>query len=79
MARWNSETGQIEYFEPRQCPDNPGWLIIDCGCCNGIRWGGCSPIECNRCLGEGIYYKHIKSGVLAQYPGGPLMGREAND
>lgn len=54
----------------------PGWIIINCGCCSGIQWGGEYPRECTHCDGTGSTWKHKKSGVLACYPGGPFLGRE---
>ena len=43
-----------------------GWVQKDCGCCNGIQWGGNEPIDCNICDGKGYYSKHKESGVLAK-------------
>lgn len=57
----------------------PGWEYINCGCCGGIQWGGDTPRDCLVCDGASFYYKHTKSGVLAQYPGGPFLGREPID
>jgi len=65
--------GEIKHCEPKEYPGYPGWLIIDCGCCNGIEWGGEEPRECKRCDGSGAIYKQVKSGVLALYPGGPFV------
>jgi len=64
--------GKIKHCEPKEHPDYPGWLIIDCGCCAGIEWGGEEPRECKRCDGTGAIYKHVRSGVVALYPGGPF-------
>ena len=75
MAHWNSESGKIIYFKEQQS-EIKGWNIIDCGCCGGLRWGGEEPIECNYCEGNGHLFKHIKSGVIAIYPGGEFRGRE---
>lgn len=74
MAYWNSK--KIVYTKPSTCEDNPGWEYIDCGCCGGLQWGGESPRECLVCKGASFYFRHIKSGVLAEYPGGPFLGRE---
>ena len=52
-----------------------GWKHMECGCCAGLEWGGEYPRECKLCGGSGSLYIHVKSGVLAQYPGGPLAGR----
>ena len=74
MAFWNGS--QIIYTKPRPIENYPGWEEVDCGCCGGIQWGGESPRECNDCEGSGRYCRHIKSGVMALYPGGPFLGRE---
>ena len=55
----------------------PGWVVRDCGCRSGEvegrdgRWR-----ECPSCKGWGRVWKHKKSGVLAEYPGGPFLGKE---
>ena len=74
MSYYNSETNKIVIFQPRECDDCPGWMIVDCGCCMGQRWtyGG----ECKRCGGTGVLFLHKASGTYAMYPGGPLRGRE---
>lgn len=77
MAYWDAENNQIVRFPPEPVEDYPGWLLMDCGCCNGIEWGGETPRECRDCGGGGYVFKHKKSGVLAQYPGGPFCGSEA--
>jgi hypothetical protein len=33
------------------------------------------PEECGDCGGSGRIYIHRKTGTVAAYPGGPLMGR----
>ncbi len=62
---------------------NLNWKYINCGCFGGLqlggeslRSGGESLRECPNCKGGGSYFRHIKSGVLAEYPGGPFLGRE---
>jgi hypothetical protein len=70
MSYWDSEQGKIIRWPTEKCEEYPDWDIIDCGCCAGIKWGGETPEECNRCKGSGIIYKHRKSGVIAEYPGG---------
>jgi hypothetical protein len=60
------------------------WKSIRCFCCYGtgmVSDYGCGedfygPKECDMCAGNGKYWKH-KSGVIAQYPGGPFLGKEA--
>lgn len=75
MAHWNPDTHQIVYFPPQEDPEFPNWVREDCGCCAGIKWGGEEPIECNNCAGSGYVWRHKQSGVLAQWPGGPFLGR----
>lgn len=75
MSRWDSDMGVIVRWPTEPCKDYPGWVMEDCGCCVGIQWGGEYPRECRRCGGDGLIFRHIASGVLAQYPGGPLAGR----
>ena len=57
------------------CITNPNWIKVDCDCCGGIKWGGEEPIECKQCRGNGYYCVHIKTGTMALYPGGPLLGK----
>lgn len=71
MAFWNGE--EIRYFKPYPA-EKEGWVWIDCGCCNGLRWGGEIPIECNDCDGTGMLCLHINSGSIGLYPGGPFKG-----
>ena len=78
MAFWDSKAQKIKYRKPIPFPGYPKWLEIDCGCCNGLQWGGYEPRECNICEGAGRYAKHVLSGVLAEYPGGPFLGRDQN-
>lgn len=75
MAYWNSQQQEIVYFKPRDVPEYPGWQEVDCGCCAGIEWGGDVPRECRDCGGSGRQFLHVKSRVLAEYPGGPFTGR----
>ncbi len=78
MAYWDSAKQKIVEWQPRPCKEYPGWQEEDCGCCNGIEWGGEYPRECRDCGGSGIVFHHVKSGVLALYPGGPFLGRLSN-
>lgn len=73
MAHWNGKT--IVRFSPSPYPDYPGWVMIDCGCSNGIEWGGDYPRECKTCDGSGYIAQHIASRTLALYPGGPFCGQ----
>lgn len=60
------------------------WERVPCGCCNGCGMesdyglGGdfYGPKECGGCNGSGVYFRHRRTGTLAAWPGGPLMGRE---
>ncbi len=54
----------------------PGWEHINCICSGGLRYDCLEPTECGDCNGAGVIYRHIKSGVLAEYPGGPFLGRD---
>lgn len=74
MAYWNGK--EIIYHPAKQSEFYPGWEELDCGCCNGLRWGGEQPKDCPDCGGTGRLFRHIKSRVLADYPGGPLRGRD---
>ena len=76
MAYWDDKQNKKVYHKPRPSAWR-GWEVLDCGCCNGIEWGGEEPIECSSCNGSGKYFRHTKSGVLAEYPGGPFLGRES--
>jgi len=51
------------------------WVFENCGCCGGLRWGTETPMECNRCKGNGYYMVHILTGMLSVYPGGPFLGK----
>lgn len=75
MSHWDSEAATIVRHPMKEWPDYPGWWNIDCGCCNGLEWGGEYPQECRDCGGNGYLAWHEKSHVLAWYPGGPLRGK----
>ena len=72
MSYWDSANRRIVHISPRPWDNYPGWLMVDCGCCAGVRWGGEIPEECDRCGGSGRIAQHIKSGKYAHYPGGPF-------
>lgn len=74
MSHWDSAQGIIVRWEP-QPSDNPGWVAMDCGCSAGLQWGGEVPRECLSCGASGWRHVHLKSGVTAVWPGGPLNGR----
>jgi hypothetical protein len=75
MAHWDSENGIIVRHPPEEVAGYPEWEMQDCGCCNGLEWGGDEPIECRKCDGNGVIYHHKISGIDALYIGGPLIGR----
>lgn len=79
MSAWNSATQEVVRWEPRSHPTHEGWALIDCGCCNGIRWGGEEPVPCDDCGEGGWLHVHLGSGVIAWWPGGPLHGRLWHD
>lgn len=74
MAHWDDKRSVIVYWPDRPYAGYPGWVETDCGCCVGIQWGGDSPRECD-CNG-GVLAKHLASGALALYPGGPFRGHD---
>jgi len=76
MSYWDTTTGRVVSHLDEPWPDYPGWVRVDCVCCNGLAWGGEYPRECSYCEGAGQYAKHVASGMLAEYPGGRAMGRE---
>lgn len=62
--------------------DTQNYQRVTCWNCDGKglvasydRDGFLSPDECSTCGGSGNVIRY-KSGVLAKYPGGPLLGRE---
>lgn len=75
MSYWDSENGKIIHLPDTPAENYSGWTQVDCGCCDGIQWGGEYPRECQECGGTGVIYRHNKSGVLALYPGGPFVGK----
>lgn len=77
MAHWDGKN--IVYWLDEPYPGYPGWMSIDCGCCNGIQWGGDEPRDCNQCGGAGRIARHVESGIVALYPGGPIIWRERAD
>lgn len=79
MAFWDSTQNRIIRIPPKPAKAHPGWEERDCGCCDGLRWGGDIPTECGDCAGNGIIFVHLKSGVIAQWPGGPFLGRETRN
>ncbi len=76
MAHWDSTQNKIITVDPIPDPDYSGWETVDCICCNGLEWGGEYPRECKFCRGNGYYSRHIETGTLAEYPGGPFLGKD---
>ena len=73
MSRWIN--GELVRWKPERVVGYPDWWRMDCGCCNGIEWGGSELVECYECGAGGAVYVHVPSRVVALYPGGPLRGR----
>lgn len=76
MSHWDSAAGVIVRWPTESVEGYPNWESFDCGCCAGIEWGGDYPNECRRCAG-GRVCRHVPTGTLALWPGGPLAGRTA--
>jgi len=77
MSHWDGE--KVISWPAERCEQYPAWIKEDCGCCAGIQWGGEFPRECDECAGNGFIYRHESTGTLAQYPGGPLLGKATLD
>lgn len=76
MAHWDGNR-LVSSWQPEfvyvNDPDDPTWIVFDCGCCNGLKWSnGTEPIECE--CGDGSLFVHIATGTVAAWPGGPLVG-----
>jgi len=76
MSAWDSKNGVVVRWKPERIEGYENWWTVDCGCCNGICWGGEEPIECRFCMGRGTICVHRPSGTLAEWPGGPLLGKD---
>lgn len=76
MSYWDHTTQTIVSFPPEPDIEHPGWQTEDCGCCAGLEWGGDEPRECRTCDGRGEISRHLKTGTLARWPGGPFIGKE---
>ncbi len=79
---WDSENQTTVSYSDEPWEGYLGWIDRDCSCCNGLVWGGGwgfhttgEPDECDLCAGIGHFAVHMKSGVIAQWPGGPFLGR----
>jgi hypothetical protein len=78
VSHWDSAAQTIVSW-PTHYHEYPGWIVVDCGCCAGIRWGGDSPRECDHCGGGGTICVHLGSRRIADWPGGPLRGQMHED
>lgn len=76
MAYLHPKTSKIVYQKDEPSRRHPGWVWHDCGCCNGIEWGGEEPRECRSCNGTGSVAVHKRSGIIVLYPGGKFLGPE---
>lgn len=74
MSYWDGK--KTVRWDPEPYPEADGWWRVDCGCCNGLEWGGEYPQECSRCHGNGYVAVHKASGAAAAYPGGPFRGQD---
>lgn len=57
------------------CPGCSGFGVVARYTLGGSDFDG--PEECEDCNGSGVQWVHRRTGTIAQYPGGPLMGRHA--
>lgn len=74
MASWNGS--EVVYFKPKLVPEHPDWVGLDCGCCGGFEWSAVAEaVECRDCNARGIRWVHVPTGTVAEWPGGPLLGR----
>ena len=62
MGYWDSTKQEIIRFPDRDLGN--GWIEKDCGCCNGLEWGGYEPRECDRCKGRGFYIANVISSIF---------------
>ena len=60
-------------WKQRQCGNCLGYGVVSVYSMNDFE----GPGECNACQGAGVIWEGPK-GVLAMYPGGPLLGRLTN-
>lgn len=74
MAHWNGE--RIVWRPDLSWPGYPNWLLVDCGCSGGTEWSTLPPQGCDVCYGNGVLAKHLPSGLVSLYPGGPIRYRE---
>lgn len=65
--RWHANWDRLKCF------DCDGHGQVSSYTCGGMDFNG--PDECQSCGGSGAIWRS-KKGVLAQYPGGPFLGRE---
>lgn len=74
MAFYDCKVNEIIHFDSEPWPYYPGWIRADCGCSNGLQWGGEEPRECSGCKGMGFIAIHEKTKRVAMWPGGPFLG-----
>lgn len=79
MSFYDCTINSITSFSTEPITEYPGWVWVDCGCSNGLEWGGEEPRECIDCCGSGRTALHLKSKRLATYPGGKFLGRLENE
>lgn len=73
MSYWDSAAQKVITIPTEPWGDDyPEWERVDCHCCAGLTWH--TGYDCPYCAG-GFYAHHKPSGTLAQWPGGPLLGR----
>ena len=70
------KSNRVKILGTNEVKNYPSWEHVNCDCCGGLQQNKESPIVCPVCKGYSFYVKHIKSGVMACYPGGPFLGRE---
>lgn len=59
---------------------HPGWRSESCYMCRGCGYRGIDAVmTCSTCKGNGGWWKHCSTGTLAEWPGGPLIGKDAPD
>jgi hypothetical protein len=76
MGFWDYEKEILRPFEPKQHPLRKGWIMFDCGCCNGLLMD--FQTMCPRCQGSGWLAMHkITKAITRTVETGPsgLCGR----
>ncbi len=73
MSAWISSEQRLVTFPDLPVEGHPDWIQRDCHCCMGLTWT--YGTECPDCAGAGSFFVHRPSRRIAQYPGGPFLGR----